>query len=365
MHVAGKKLPLKSSVFDEKQGTILDSGTTYAYLPEAAFLAFKNAVKNELNTLKRIQGPDPNYNDICFSGAPSDVSQLSKIFPTVEMVFGNGQKLPLSPENYLFRHSKVRGAYCLGVFPNGRDATTLLGGIVVRNTLVMYDREHKKVGFWKTNCYELWERLHITVGSAPPLPPSGGQGNSTAEMPPSSTPNGTPKYALPGGIVIGRISFDMLLDLDINGSNLDVRSNEFAESIAKELNIYPSQVRVLNFTSEGNKSRILWAFLPPGSDNSISNATAISIISQIAEHRIQLPNTLGNYQLVQWKAEPSVKRTWWQQHHIAVILGFIFVIVLAVSATAVWFVWRRSQQSPNPYKPVGVVPDQEVQLQPI
>lgn len=34
---------------------------------------------------------------------PSDASQLSKIFPEVDMVFGNGQKLSLSPENYLFR----------------------------------------------------------------------------------------------------------------------------------------------------------------------------------------------------------------------------------------------------------------------
>lgn len=26
------------------------------------------------------------------------------------------------------KHSKVRGAYCLGVFQNGKDPTTLLGG---------------------------------------------------------------------------------------------------------------------------------------------------------------------------------------------------------------------------------------------
>lgn len=32
-----------------------------------------------------------------------DVSELSKTFPQVDMVFGNGQKLTLSPENYLFR----------------------------------------------------------------------------------------------------------------------------------------------------------------------------------------------------------------------------------------------------------------------
>lgn len=30
-----------------------------------------------------------------------------------------------------------------------------------------YDREHEKIGFWKTNCSELWERL-IDTGAEPP-----------------------------------------------------------------------------------------------------------------------------------------------------------------------------------------------------
>jgi hypothetical protein len=34
-----------------------------------------------------------------------NVSKLSEVFPDVDMVFGNGQKLSLSPENYLFRVS--------------------------------------------------------------------------------------------------------------------------------------------------------------------------------------------------------------------------------------------------------------------
>ena len=167
-------------------------------------------IRKELHSLKQIRGPDPNYNDICFSGAGrlclssvsliiylewqvmpnlhvsfSDVSELSKTFPVVNMVFGNGQKLSLSPENYLFRvsiflfpllcllllnlpcwndmfggastvhatlcliccdwlfflhliwfhvcvkHSKVHGAYCLGIFQNEKDPTTLLGGNVL------------------------------------------------------------------------------------------------------------------------------------------------------------------------------------------------------------------------------------------
>ncbi|KAG5245732.1 aspartic proteinase protein [Salix suchowensis] len=197
IHVAGKPLPLNPTVFDGKHGTILDSGTTYAYLPEAAFVSFKDAIMKELHSLKPIRGPDPNYNDICFSGAGSDISQQSSTFPAVEMVFGNGQKLLLSPENYLFRHSKVHGAYCLGIFQNGKDPTTLLGGIVVRNTLVFYDRENSKIGFWKTNCSELWERLH--VDGASPLAPSSSYGNnSSTEMPPSMAPTDQQHYGLPG-----------------------------------------------------------------------------------------------------------------------------------------------------------------------
>lgn len=43
--------------------------------------------------------------------------------------------LQLGPWSYLFRHGKVQGAWCLGVFDNGNQGT-LLGGITFRNVLV-------------------------------------------------------------------------------------------------------------------------------------------------------------------------------------------------------------------------------------
>lgn len=45
-------MDLSPSVFDGRLGTILDSGTTYAFLPEAAFLAFKDAVRFTLFNLR-------------------------------------------------------------------------------------------------------------------------------------------------------------------------------------------------------------------------------------------------------------------------------------------------------------------------
>jgi len=269
------------------------------------------------------------------------------------MVFSNGQKLSLSPENYLFRHSKVNGAYCLGIFQNGNDPTTLLGGIIVRNTLVMYDREHSKIGFWKTNCSELWERLHIS-GETP------NRENSTAKIPPTLAPDEAPHYGLPRELPIGKITFSLLLN--ISYSDLEPHITELAKFIADDLDVNPSQVHLLNLTSIGNDSLIRWAIFPAGSSHYISDATAASIIARFAEHRMQLPGTFGSYQLVGWNIEPLAERTWWQQNHLVVFLTFFVTLIIGLSASGMWFIWRHRQQKINPYKPVNAaVPEQELQ----
>lgn len=360
IHLAGKKLPLNPMVFDGKHGTVLDSGTTYAYLPEPAFVAFKDALMKELKPLRQIRGPDPNFNDICFSGAESDVSQMSKSFPVLDMVFGNGQKLSLTPENYLFRHSKVHGGYCLGIFQNGKDLTTLLGGIIVRNTLVMYDREHSKIGFWKTNCSELWETLHIS-DAPPPISPAF-NGNVTTEVPPTlaPAPEEAPDYVLPEDRQIGQIRFE--LSFNISHDDLKPHITELAGYIASELNVDVSQVRLLNFTSNGNNSFVAWAIVPAASTDFISDTTATSIIAQLAEHGMQLRGTFSSYKLVRWNAELKEKRNWWHQGYLVAVLAIFVTLFISLSGFGAWFILRRRRESLNAYKPVeAVVPEQELQ----
>ncbi|KAJ6320975.1 hypothetical protein OIU78_016217 [Salix suchowensis] len=346
LHVAGKPLKLKPKVFDEKHGTVLDSGTTYAYFPEAAFHALKDAIMKEIHHLKQIPGPDPNYHDICFSGAGREVSQLSKVFPEVNMVFGNGQKLSLSPENYLFRHTKVSGAYCLGIFPNVNDPTTLLGGIVVRNTLVTYDRENDKIGFWKTNCSELWKRLQVpdVPAPAPVLSPSS---NESQEMAPAQAPSIMPLFQ-PGDIRIGIITFDM------------------------SISVY-FQVHMLNFTLKGNTYLVKWAILPAEPADYISNTTARKIILQLSEHRLHFPERFGSYELVEWKIEPQKDRTWWQQHFVAVTVGAVVTLVVSLLSIGLWLAWRH-HKALGTYEPVAVTkyatqkrqprPKQKLRIQP-
>lgn len=356
INVAGKPLHVDPKVFDGKHGTVLDSGTTYAYLPEPAFLAFKRAIFNEVLHLRRIHGPDPNYNDICFSGAGSDVSELSKSFPSVAMVFSNGQNISLTPENYLFRHSKVRGAYCLGIFQNGKDPTTLLGGIVVRNTLVTYDREHKQIGFWKTNCSELWKRLNI---SNTPLPSPPADEVPTSGKAPAAAPNGSPESFVPGER-IGVITFSMKVNMKY--SDLKPLVPELSGSFAHELGVRTSQVRLLNLTSEGNSTLIKWAVYPEGASTYFSNETVANIVAHLENHDIQLPKDFGSYELGEWSTESAADRTWWHQHYLLVVMACIFIMILGLSAYGVWFVWKWRQQANIPYKPVdNAVPEQELQ----
>ncbi|CAH9073613.1 unnamed protein product [Cuscuta epithymum] len=357
LHVAGKKLPINPRVFDGKHGTVLDSGTTYAYLPEEAFKAFKHAVMSEVHSLKKINGPDPNYSDICFSGAGRDVSKLTKAFPSVDMAFSNGQKISLSPENYLFRHSKVRGAYCLGIFQNGKDPTTLLGGIVVRNTLVTYDREHERIGFWKTNCSELWDRLGAPV--APPLPSELHNNISNVNM--TSPPTDISRNITSEEIKIA--SLTVFLSLSKNYSDLKPQIPELREFFAQDLNVNTSQVHLVNLSSTGNESLIQLDVYPEKPAYYMQNVNATEFISRLSEHRLQLPDKFGSYELVGWNVEIPPKRTGWHQNSsMAVVFAFAAIAILGLSAWFGWFVWKHRQQSPLSYKPVdNASPEQELQ----
>lgn len=68
--------------------------------------------------------------------------------------------------------------------------------IIVRNTLVTYDREHEKIGFLKTNCSDLWKALRASPASAP-FP---SRTNEALEVAPMVAPAEPPMPVAPGKI---------------------------------------------------------------------------------------------------------------------------------------------------------------------
>ena len=150
---AGSPLPLATDppqpgVWAGGMGVVLDSGTTYTYLPTPAFTAFKAAVGLAASGLggTRTAGPDPAFPDVCWGGLNSaGGAWAGAAFPDLILTLAppslgvTPPTLSLPPRNYLFPHPNTPGAACLGVFDNG-DAGTILGGITFLETLVQLDR---------------------------------------------------------------------------------------------------------------------------------------------------------------------------------------------------------------------------------
>lgn len=333
IQVQGVKLPLDSSIFNGKFGTVLDSGTTYAYLPDRAFNAFKDAVHQQLGALQQVHGPDPNYPDICYAGAGTDVKELSKHFPAVDFVFAENKKVSLAPENYLFKHTKVPGAYCLGFFKN-QDSTTLLGGIVVRNMLVTYDRKDHQIGFLKTNCQDLWSLLPADTSPPVESPPP-----SVDAPPPLLSAQSPPPLPLQAEEEFGNI--ELVFELATNMTTFSSEKPLFLSSVASELSLSPSQVSIEEVTEEEGQL-VVRCIISAGSAHHFSSSSAKALVTRLEKHTAILPAVFGSYHLRSWKGLPPSKWGWFQSKKvgvaviIAVSVGLV-VMLAGIASLAYWY----------------------------
>ena len=151
--------------------TVLDSGTTFTYVPSAMYDDFKQRLETAMNAsgLQRVGGHgsysvDPDE-DICFGGTWAlNAQTLSKWFPTLTIVYQPNVTLNLQPENYVYRHRTDRHAFCLGIFDGQKDHASwsgnvwwgiLLGQLTLRDTFVEFDMDNYQVNMAATNCAAL------------------------------------------------------------------------------------------------------------------------------------------------------------------------------------------------------------------
>ncbi|PIA29882.1 hypothetical protein AQUCO_05800157v1 [Aquilegia coerulea] len=143
-------LQLPTDVFEtgDRKGTIIDSGTTLAYLPEVVYNPLIKKIKSHVSDskVKTVEGQFT-----CFPYSES----VDDGFPNVTFHFENSLQLVVHPHEYLFSYND--DLWCIG-FQNGalqsRDArdTTLLGDLVLSNKLVLYDLENQVIGWTEYNC---------------------------------------------------------------------------------------------------------------------------------------------------------------------------------------------------------------------
>ncbi|KAL2634528.1 hypothetical protein R1flu_006007 [Riccia fluitans] len=128
-------------------GTIFDSGTTMALFVDKAFSAFVNQLLLVVNV------PYVTIEDTtCFEYSSRDVSS---VFPSVTLYFDGGAQMQLKPENYLYRQQVTMSSqWCLAWSPSSSSNLDLsiLGDIVLKNKLVVYDIEKEQIGWMDFNC---------------------------------------------------------------------------------------------------------------------------------------------------------------------------------------------------------------------
>ncbi|XP_050138262.1 aspartic proteinase 36-like [Malus sylvestris] len=150
IEVGGEVVQLASDVFDTGSitGTIIDSGTTLAYLPQEVFDPMMQKILAKQPDLK-ISTVDNHFTCFEFS------NNLDDGFPLVKFNFNNSASLTVYPHDYLFKlkgHVWCSGWQSSGMKSASGESLTLLGDLVLSNKLVIYDVENQMIGWTDYNC---------------------------------------------------------------------------------------------------------------------------------------------------------------------------------------------------------------------
>jgi len=137
--------------------TIIDSGTTFTYVPMEMFNAVEAqlAANAKVHGLRAVDGPDPEYDDICYSVAGLSTATIDSFFPKLVTTYvgvgGTPVNITLGAENYMFQHELNAHAFCLGIFAQA-EAYILMGQITMRDVFIEFDITKNRIGMGSTNC---------------------------------------------------------------------------------------------------------------------------------------------------------------------------------------------------------------------
>jgi len=136
--------------------TIVDSGTTYTYLPDPLYVKLHSAIVSFCDSHDRCGATSST--GACWQHRKKGVPYDN--YPTVRFRFESGTML-WKPRAYLYR--KDTGV-CLGIASNGGTKQTVLGATWMINTNVIFDIDQKRLGVAEASCPEFTQR---------PPPPGG------------------------------------------------------------------------------------------------------------------------------------------------------------------------------------------------
>ncbi|XP_052173684.1 aspartic proteinase 36-like [Diospyros lotus] len=158
--VNGQLVPIDPEVFatSGSRGTIVDSGTTLAYLVEEAYDPFIVAITDATS---QSATPIISNGNQCYQVPTS----ITEIFPPVALNFVGGASMVLRPEDYLVHYGFVDGAamWCIGFQKVQDQEVTILGDLVLKDKIFVYDLAHQRLGWADYDC-SMSVNVSITSG---------------------------------------------------------------------------------------------------------------------------------------------------------------------------------------------------------
>ncbi|CAJ2662423.1 unnamed protein product [Trifolium pratense] len=147
--VKGQPLNIEASVFatSKDRGTIVDSGTALAYLAEEAYDPFVDAITTAIPQSVHTVSIKGNQ---CFLTA----AIVTDIFPQVSLNFAGGASLDLRPLDYLIQQNSIGGkaVWCIGFQKIEGQGKTILGDLVLKDKIVVYDLAGQRIGWADYDC---------------------------------------------------------------------------------------------------------------------------------------------------------------------------------------------------------------------
>ncbi|XP_055836250.1 aspartic proteinase 36-like isoform X1 [Solanum dulcamara] len=145
----GQTLAISPQVFEtsSNRGTIVDSGTTLAYLAEEAYEIFVNSVSQAVSQNVR---PLVARGNQCYL----TTSSVGDIFPMVSLNFAGGATMVLRGEDYLIQQNSIGGAavWCMGFQKITGQGLTILGDLVLKDKIIVYDLAGQRIGWANYDC---------------------------------------------------------------------------------------------------------------------------------------------------------------------------------------------------------------------
>uniref|UniRef100_A0A0R0H3G2 Peptidase A1 domain-containing protein n=1 Tax=Glycine max TaxID=3847 RepID=A0A0R0H3G2_SOYBN len=158
--VNGQIVPIAPAVFatSNNRGTIVDSGTTLAYLAEEAYNPFVNAITALVP--QSVRSVLSRGNQCYLITTSSNVD----IFPQVSLNFAGGASLVLRPQDYLMQQNYIGegSVWCIGFQRIPGQSITILGDLVLKDKIFVYDLAGQRIGWANYDCEY---HLHYTEGT--------------------------------------------------------------------------------------------------------------------------------------------------------------------------------------------------------